>query len=157
MAETSSKSPIIDYKQARAKEVQEVLVKVTGQEKWRNTESWKFYLVHTPQMSDSKLPTNSLKKSRNAIFNDIARSPEFRGLGWHDPDSWDPLEKEYCTRSRKEAKQNPREGEMPLWAVQGDWMLKYPEIVRWMRREHWRNNKAKLKELFEQGIALVYA
>jgi hypothetical protein len=159
MAETSSRSsefPVIDYKKASSKDVQRVLVQVTGQKKWENADSWKFYLVRNPQMSHSKLPANTLKKSRNTIFNNIAKSSEFEGLDWRDPDSWTPLEEEYISRSKQEARPKPREGEIPLWALDGNWMDSYPEIVQWMRREHWRNNKAKLIDLFNKRKAFVY-
>jgi len=104
-------------------------------------------------MSHSKLPSNTLKKSRNTIFNDIAKSSKFRGLNWLDPDSWRPLEEEYISRSKLEAKSKPKDGEIPQWALEGNWMDSYPEIIQWMRKEHWRNNRTKLKEIFNQGVS----
>jgi hypothetical protein len=108
-------------------------------------------------MQHSELLANILKKGRNTIFNDIAQSPEFVGRDWRYPDNWGLLEREYVSRSKKEAKPNPREGEIPQWALEGSWMDKYPESVEWMRREHWRNNKTKLIKLFDQGKSFVYA
>lgn len=71
-----------------------------------------------------------LKKGRNSLFNDIAKSPGFIGLDWRNPDSGDELEQEYIRRSNEEAKRSAREGEIPMWALDGGWMHKYPEIVR---------------------------
>ena len=46
MAEPSN-NPIIDWRKSSAPAVQQALVKVTGQKKWGNPYSWKFYLVST--------------------------------------------------------------------------------------------------------------
>ncbi|CZR64886.1 uncharacterized protein PAC_14786 [Phialocephala subalpina] len=130
---TSTSSPVIDYKKASSEDVKKALVRVTNQKKWGNTDSWRFYL-----------------KGRNYLFNDISRSPGFWALDWRNPDSWDRIEQEYIRRSTAEAKEVAREGEIPQWALDGDWMHRHPELVQWMRKEHWRNNKKTLIALFEQ-------
>lgn len=67
--------------------------------------------------------------------------------------NWSDIENEFIRRSEAEVEDDKRAaiGQIRQWAIAGDWMKRHPEIAKWMRREHTRNNKEKLKTLRLQG------
>ncbi|KAI9736070.1 MAG: hypothetical protein M1818_006246 [Claussenomyces sp. TS43310] len=110
-------------------EVRQDLYKITGQVEWTKEDQWRFYL-----------------KGRGALFKNIAAT-SCQGLDWNNPEAQRRIEAEFVRRSKKESQANElaEVGQIPAWAVEGDWMDKDLELVQWMRKEHYRNSKEKLK------------